>query len=114
VPDVERKRGGEELSPEELQGHESRVPDDADLDSRGERRGGWLRRALRCVTANVSSTTIDRLSVRPLARRRRTASDSRIPVLVLADFGVEKKFSLEGLDAKAVEKEVTGVLKQSA
>jgi len=27
---------------------------------------------------------------------------------------VEKKFSLEGLDAKAVEKEVTGVLKQSA
>jgi hypothetical protein len=58
--------------------------------------------------------TIDRLSVRPLARRRRTASDSRIPVLVLADFGVEKKFSLEGLDAKAVEKEVTGVLKQSA
>ncbi|EEH55390.1 uncharacterized protein MICPUCDRAFT_19041 [Micromonas pusilla CCMP1545] len=30
------------------------------------------------------------------------------------DFGVEKKFSLEGLDAKAVEKEVTGVLKQSA
>ena len=34
-----------------------RVPDDADLDSRGERRGGWLRRALRCVTANVSSTS---------------------------------------------------------
>lgn len=30
---------------------------------------------------------------------------------VLADFGVEKRASLEGMDEKAVEKEVTSLLK---
>jgi hypothetical protein len=33
------------------------------------------------------------------------------PTPVLADFGMEKKASLEGMDEKAVEKEVTSLLK---
>ena len=34
--------------------------------------------------------------------------------LASTDFGVEKKFSLEGLDEKAVEKEIAAVLKARA
>ena len=69
VPDLEGERGRAQLLAQELQEHESREPRDAHPDPRGERRGGWPGRALRCVISG-DVRVFPRRARKPRARGR--------------------------------------------